>query len=696
MEKTINWITGTGAVILVAALLSFVRYSDPHLVQTLRLKDFDYLMTSQPQQDSKDIVLVDIGEPTLEQWGQWPPRRDKFAELIDKLREQNATVIGYNILFAENDRMGGDAAFAAKLKDNGVVIAQTVSVKGQQPDAQRRGVAKIGADPAPWTFSWRGGVSPVPALAGAADGVGVIATTPEIDGVVRRMPLIVRLAGELYPGFPLEMIRVATGDPSYQIKTGDAGIEAVRIPQFPTVNTDSNGRIWLSQNNRFARVEAVDILTGASKTDLTDKIVIVGLTAEGLGTIIGTPRGEIFAHDLQAQALQTLISGTTISRPVWADLAELSAFVLLSILLIVVVPRAGIKTTLPLYGLLIGIIIYVHNYLFDSGNYLLDSSYLLLAGSGIFFQCVFNNFVREFRQKQQIKKQFGTYLSPKMVEKLQENPDLLKLGGDSRELSIMFTDVRGFTSISEHYGKDVQGLTKIMNRYMTAMTAKIIENEGTLDKYIGDAQMAFWNAPLDDAQHAKNAVRTALEMLGSLDAFNKEIAPEGVPPFGMGLGINTDTVVVGNMGSSQRFDYTCLGDGVNLASRLEGQSKPYHVAMVIGPKTNEYVKEDFFTLPLDCLAVKGKKEGVDIFTVLTIYDANSVAEYEFAKKSHLAMYSAYQKQQFVKAKSLCKNLMGEFDGQMDGYYEMWMERCDEYAKNPPGEGWDKVYRTNSK
>ena len=694
MEKTINWITGTGAVILVALLLTFVRYTDPVLVKTLRLKDFDYLMTSQPQEVSKDIVLIDIGEPTLKEWGQWPPKRDKFADLIEQIREKNATVIGYNILFAENDRMGGDADFAAKLKDNGVVIAQTVSVKGQSPDVQRRGVAKIGADPAPWTFTWKGGVSPIPALATAADGVGVVATTPEIDGVVRRMPMIVRLANELYPSFPLEIIRVATSDPSYQIKTGEAGIEAVRIPQFPTITTDLNGRIWLSQNAKFERVEAIELNT--SKVDLTDKIVIVGLTAEGLGTVIGTPRGEIYAHDLQAQALQTLISGTTISRPAIADLAEIFAFAVLSIILIILVPRATIGWTMPVYAAMIAGVLYVHYYLFNSGNYLVDASYFLGAGSFIFFQLTFNNFVREFRLKQQIKKQFGTYLSPKMVEKLQENPDLLKLGGDSRELSIMFTDVRGFTSISEHYGKDVQGLTKIMNRYMTAMTAKIIENEGTLDKYIGDAQMAFWNAPLDDADHAKNAVRTALQMLGSLDAFNREVTAEGIPAFGMGLGINTDTVVVGNMGSSQRFDYTCLGDGVNLASRLEGQSKPYHVAMVIGPKTNEYVKTDFFTLPLDCLAVKGKKEGVNIFTVLQTHDANSIAEYELAKKLHLTMYVCYQKQQFIKAKSMCRDLMGEFDGQMDHYYEMWQERCDEYAANPPGPGWDMVYRTNSK
>jgi adenylate cyclase len=693
MEKISQWATGTVAVVLVALVLLFVRFSDPSIVQTLRLKNFDYLMTSQPQEVSKDIVLIDIGEPTLKEWGQWPPRRDKFADLIEHLRQKNATVIGYNILFAENDRMGGDAEFAAKLKDNGVVIAQTVSVKGQSPDAQRRGVAKIGEDPAPWTFTWRGGVSPIPVLASAADGVGVIATTPEIDGVVRRMPMIVRLAGELYPSFPLEIIRVATSDPSYQIKTSEAGIEAVRIPQFPTITTDLNGRIWLSQNSKFERVEAIDLNT--SKVDLTDKIVIVGLTAEGLGTVIGTPRGEIYAHDLQAQALQTLISGTTISRPAMADLAEILVFAMLSIILIILVPRATIGWTMPVYAAMIAGVVYVHYYLFHSGNYLVDASYFLGAGSLVFFQLTFNNFVREFRLKQQIKKQFGTYLSPAMVEKLQQNPDLLKLGGDSRELSIMFTDVRGFTSISEHYGADVQGLTKIMNRYMTAMTAKIIENEGTLDKYIGDAQMAFWNAPLDDADHARNAVKTALQMLGSLDAFNKEVTAEGIPPFGMGLGINTGTVVVGNMGSSQRFDYTCLGDSVNLASRLEGQSKPYHVAMVIGPKTNEYVKTEFFTLPLDCLAVKGKKDGVDIFTVLNTEGADK-PKWNQAKINHVTMMNAYKSQRFSVAKNMSKDLSGSFNGQMDAYYQMWQERCDDYIKAPPGKDWDGVFRTNSK
>jgi adenylate cyclase len=231
-----------------------------------------------------------------------------------------------------------------------------------------------------------------------------------------------------------------------------------------------------------------------------------------------------------------------------------------------------------------------------------------------------------------------------------------------------------------------------MNRYMTAMTKKILENKGTLDKYIGDAQMAFWNAPLNNAQHAKDAVKTALEMLVSLDEFNTEITAEGVPAFGMGLGINTDTVVVGNMGSSQRFDYTCLGDGVNLASRLEGQSKPYGVRIVIGQKTNEYVKDEYLTLELDCIAVKGKKDGVNVYTVLGEYDP----KYFTASIQHKKMLELYRAQEFDKAIAASKKLIGSFDHIMDHYYELWIERCNEMKQTNLPKDWDGVFRATSK
>lgn len=305
-------------------------------------------------------------------------------------------------------------------------------------------------------------------------------------------------------------------------------------------------------------------------------------------------------------------------------------------------------------------------------------------------------FIQEFNQKQQIRKQFQSYLSPDLVAKLIKDPSLLKLGGEEKELSIMFTDVRGFTSISEHYGKDVQGLTKIMNRYMTAMTRRILETDGTLDKYIGDAQMAFWNAPLDETQHCKDAVKAALGMLDDLETFNREIAAEGVPAFGMGLGINTGVVVVGNMGSEQRFDYTCLGDAVNLASRLEGQSKNYGVKVVLGPITAERLGDEYFTIELDCIAVKGKTEGVTIYTVFKNPDVTAGAEWLMARELHELMLTYYREQKWDRAKEMVISLKGEFDGGMDEYYDIWLERIDEMAaKNLPAD-WDGVYRATSK
>jgi adenylate cyclase len=295
------------------------------------------------------------------------------------------------------------------------------------------------------------------------------------------------------------------------------------------------------------------------------------------------------------------------------------------------------------------------------------------------FHAVFNRFVKEFSLKQQIKKQFGTYLSPDMVAQLQKNPDLLKLGGDSRELSIMFTDVRGFTAISEHYGKDVQGLTKIMNRYMTAMTAEILENKGTIDKYIGDAQMAFWNAPLDDSNHAENAVRTAIKMLKSLEQFNEEIQQEGIPAFGMGMGINTAEVVVGNMGSDQRFDYTCLGDGVNLAARLEGQSKTYGVFIVLGEETAKQVDNKIDVFELDCIAVKGKTIGVRIYTVGT------------ETEHHRQFLEAYYSGDWDEALKRLDDAM-EFHPEFHNYYVMMKKRL---ALGKPVD-WDGTFRATTK
>ena len=354
-------------------------------------------------------------------------------------------------------------------------------------------------------------------------------------------------------------------------------------------NTDANGRVWINFKYNFDSISFTD----KDWSKVKGKIVVIALTAEGLANTVATPVGISQGYEVSMQTLQMLVDGNRIERKAEFDLYELGAGLILGLLLVISAAYMGYLVN----GILILALLCAPSitgfYLFTHYGFLIDYTWPILAVLLPWVGAIFFRFVMEFKLKQQIKKQFGTYLSPALVEKLQKNPGLLKLGGDERELSIMFTDVRGFTTISEHYGKNVQGLTIIMNRYMTAMTQAILDNDGTLDKYIGDAQMAFWNAPLDDPKHAHNAVKTAMAMLKRLDSFNEEISKEGVPPFGMGLGINTGSVVVGNMGSTQRFDYTCLGDHVNLASRLEGQSKPYGVRIILGPETARHVKDSY-------------------------------------------------------------------------------------------------------
>ena len=687
MERIGKFLTSAWAVAFSAIMLLALHVWNPSPIQTLQLKSFDYLINTLEPKTSEEIVIVDFGEPSVKEFGQWPFDRRSIALTIEKLRWHGASAIMMPILFSEKDRAGGDNELTNIIDGGNVIIAQTPTAQNVEPDTVRRGFAAIGpTKPIDYAYKWPGALRPIQQLAETAGGVGVVATIPEVDGVVRRIPLFVNIAGGLYPSISIETIRVVAGDISYQIKTGETGPEFVRIPAFPPISTDERGRIWATWNTKFERIEATEV-----DERVKDKIVVLGIAIEGVGGIIATPVGEKWAHDIQASTLQTIIDGSSISRLSYAKEIEIIILFVMLLLLIVIVPRTSVMWTVPVYLLMISGTIGACYYMFIEKMQLWDASYLVLASTTTFGHLVYNNFARENRLKLQIKKQFGTYLSPALVEKLQKNPELLKLGGDTRELSIMFTDVRGFTTISEHYGSNVQGLTQIMNRYMTAMTAKILENNGTLDKYIGDAQMAFWNAPLDDPDHARNAVATGLAMLDDLDKFNEEIAKEGVPAFGMGLGINTGSVVVGNMGSNQRFDYTCLGDSVNLASRLEGQSKPYGVRIILGQRTAELVKGFYNLIELDEIAVKGKSQGVKIYTIVKTKHINKVYAKEHAEFLH-----HYRRQHWDKAIEYIRVLEKAFDGELGYYYHMMEERIAELRNANLDYNWDGVYRANSK
>jgi adenylate cyclase len=570
--------------------------------------------------------------------------------------------------------MGRDTAYVAALQKHPTVLP-SIGGTATRNEPRTPGTAVIGPMNPEAFVTYPGIIANIASVERAAAGVGMVNTLPEIDGVVRRMPMVVAVDGRLYPSLAMEVMRVAAGDSTFQVKVNDSGVEKMRIPQFGPVATDSLSRIWIDWSLTPERHSLMNL-----PGDFDGEIVIVGVSAAGLANPVATSLGEMLPQDLQAAVISTVIANKmrpAITRPDWADGAEIVTLVVLAVALIFLGRWTYVGLASGVVAL--GVLYPLSQYVYTANAWLVDITALAGGLVLVLLHAYGVKFVSEFLQKQQIKKQFGTYLSPAMVEKLQKNPELLTLGGESRELSIMFTDVRGFTTISEHYGADVQGLTRIMNRYMTAMTARIIENAGTLDKYIGDAQMAFWNAPLDDADHARNAVRTALQMMESLDEFNREIVAEGIPPFGMGLGINTGTVVVGNMGSDQRFDYTCLGDSVNLASRLEGQSKPYGVRIILGPRTSELVRDTYAVAELDCIAVKGKTEGVRIYTLAAETDLH---------RDFIKMYYAGEWKQAQALISKCKQACPE----LEAYYGAMDQRL---SAGKPSD-WMGTYKATSK
>jgi adenylate cyclase len=659
--------------LLTLSLLIAIRVYDPAFVESVRLRYFDTLITSKSHTVSKQVHVVNIDDASIERLGQFPFPRSQYANIIEDLYHRNAGLVVFNIFMPDADRFGRDANLADSLARHPVVLPQVAAPEKQKAQAFRPGVSEIGSPAHNFTVDYPGIQPNIQLFNTSAAGIGVVNVLPEIDGVTRRIPMVVSSGGLLYPSISLETLRVAVGDPSFQVKSTDVGIEAVRIPKFAKIPTDSIGRIWVDWSASPIQHSLVDL-----PKQFDGGIVIVGLTARGLNNPVATPRGGLFPHYVQASVLDTLTSGTSISRPDWADGAEILGLVLLSIISILL--TRWTYGFIPVIAILCGVY-FGGRYIFQGYSFLLDVSFPIIGLVLVYVHSYTVKFLSELSQKLQIKKQFGTYLSPAMVEKLQKDPSLLKLGGDSRELSIMFTDVRGFTTISEHYGADVQGLTKIMNRYMTAMTRKIIDNNGTLDKYIGDAQMAFWNAPLDDKDHALNAVKTGLEMLDDLDRFNEEITKEGIPPFGMGLGINTGVVVVGNMGSEQRFDYTCLGDSVNLASRLEGQSKPYGVRIILGTRTADLVRDKYNVIELDNIAVKGKTEGIKIYTIG-----------ETIKYKHDEYLKEYYRGNWDKAIKWANDLVNDDSVTIKQYYMNMIERMEEGLPA----NWDGTFRATSK
>jgi len=680
-----KYITHWAVVFITAFIMIGLHYNDGSLVQTARLKQFDLLQQTDKATLSQDVGIVTIDEAAIEKYGQWPWKRDILADIIWKLREAGAGIIVIPVIMSEADRLGGDIELAEALAGNGVVIAQVGSTQANR-NAVPRGIAKIG-DPVPYMFEWPGMLGPIQLLGDNADGVGVLNTNPEIDGVVRRVPLLMRVGEDTYPALAIEVIRVATGNPSYQVKEAGGGIEAVRVPGYPIIRTDPNAQIWLRWNKEFETISAAS----DDYRSFEGKTVIIGVTADGIGGLIASPTGPQHNYIPAAVTLQTVIDGDQIERPYWAFLAELITTGLLGIALVCVGRFAPYWLAGGSIIVFVGGLTYAVYYAWTTHLYLLDATMPMATVILVGLHAVFNRFVSEFFQKQAIKKQFAGYASPTVVRLLQENPSLIK-EGMKKEVSIVFSDLRGFTPLGESFGDDVKGLTKIMNGYMDAITQPILDSDGMVIKYIGDASMHIHNAPIDDPQHPKSAVQCGLDMLRAVEKFNEKITSEGRPPVGMGAGINTGLGYLGEMGSTQRHSYDVLGDSVSTAARIESKCKEYGCVLLVGDPTYELTKTDFFYLKIDDLAVKGKTVGVGIWTVLD----NRRPAWRTAQRKHEEMYEFYKQQKFDDAIASCKLLHNHFDGKMAAYYDMWIERCEYMKTQDLPKDWNGVFIATTK
>ena len=583
--------------LLLAAALAALFVWNPYPFQILELKSLDALIMSRDEVQDEMILLVDIDEDAVEHFGGYPLSRDVYANLLTITQG----VPGITVAFPDKDLHGKDEIFQTTLNHIPTVLSFIGSTQASE-GGPHVGTAQLGGgDPAQWLYQYPG----ILRSALKSEGVGLISTNPELDGVVRRLPLAISVENRIYPSFALEMLRLGTGDPSYQIKTEETGVEWIRLPQYNKIVTSENGTVWANWNTKFYRQTALEYL----KEPIPAPFVIFGVTAEGVAPLVATPAGVKYPHDIQATVLNTIVNGNALSQPSWSFLAELGILLIGMVLIMAV--ASNIYLSLPVILTLLGGLGFTSWKLVES-SYLFDVSGTLVI-LFLFWSIVqFSSFITQYFLRLKIKQQFGTYVSPDLVEKLQKDPSLLRLGGVTKQLTFLFSDIRGFTPISEKYQSDPQKLVEIVNRFLTNQTEIIQKHEGCVDKYMGDCIMAFWNAPLDVEDQERKATECALEMREALGELNEVFKSEGIPEIHTGCGINTGLCVVGNMGSNTRFDYSVLCDAVNLAARLESSCKTYDTDLII----SEYSLVDGYNYDfLDEVVVKGKSEPVKIYTI---------------------------------------------------------------------------------
>ena len=638
-----KFFTSIWMVIVVAAVLLGVRIDNSDTVKTLRFKTWDYFQKVQPREVISDsVTVVNITEDDLKTYGQWPWPRHVMAMLHARIADAGAILVNYNILFAEADRMSGveylksmpmtnemrtqlgevlldtDAVFSTVLKESNRAVLM-MSVKNTQ-DINLPSTTQIieKGNVKQWLYEYSGIVAPNPKVSAGATGMGVNVTSPEPDAVVRKMPVLIRINGKIYPSMILENVRLLNGSKRIKVIAKAHGIDEVLVSKKAGIPVNHNAEMYINYADpeTYLNMSATDILTDNFAKDLIkNRIVVVGLEAAGLSVLKYTPHGLTTDQNITAQALDTLLTGKYLVRTPQADTYEIVFLAFLLLLLIIVLPRTSVLLAVPLLLIVQAGVAYGAFMAYANKGFLIDASWIMLSVFLVWSHSTYNNFATQSRLRKQIKKQFEHYLDPGMVKKLQKDPSLLKLGGETRNMTFLFCDIRGFTPISEKYKGDPSGLTKLINRFLTRMTDVIISNGGTIDKFMGDCIMAFWNAPIQNPKHREMAIKSALEMTVALAELNMHLQAEGLPQINIGIGINTGDALVGNMGSAQRFDYSVIGDAVNLASRLESSSKTLGKTIVIGEDTRHTIENVYPFDYIDSITVKGKTEEIKVYTI---------------------------------------------------------------------------------
>ena len=727
---------GQGRALSVVALMILVafRIADPAPVEELRVRTFDTFQLLRPREAiQRPVVIVDIDEKSLGKIGQWPWPRTRMADLVNRLAQLGASVVAFDIVFSERDRLSphvaadsfrdlddgtraklrdlpdSDQAMAEALRHVRAVLGESglaaTIEQGEAPRSQPA-VAMLGRDPRPFLLSFPGLLRNIPDLDQAAAGRGLLTINPERDGIVRRIPMIMQAQDLLLPSLTFEILRVAARSDTIAIRTDDAGVKSIALPGLE-IPTDRNGQLWVhfSHHDAARFVSAVDVLEGSvAPAAIAGKLVLVGTSAIGLLDTKTTPIDPVMPGvEIHAQILESTLSGSTLSNPAYATVIELLAAIFICGTIIWLVPVLG-SLVILLSGALVALVLAGASwYLYRHYQLLIDSTFPLVSSFTIYLVLVFTNYVSEETQRRRIRSAFGQYLSPALVEQLARSPELLVLGGEQRTLTVMFLDVRGFTTISELYRDDPQGLISLMNRLLTPLTNAIINRKGTIDKYMGDAIMAFWNAPLDDPNHEVNACNAALDILDCIDKLNQEREREAQDngtlfiPIHVGIGLNTGSCVVGNVGSDLRFDYSALGDSVNLASRLEGQSKSYGLPIILGSSTAHAAADSFAILELDYVKVKGKKEPELVFAIVGRQNFAGTNQFQFLRDLNGEMLTCYRTRDWDAALSaIAKSRAADHARQLERYYNLYEERIASFKADTPSDDWHGVYTLLSK